>query len=169
MFRGSVRAKLDEKGRLKLPSSYLGPLLEKFGPQLFITSLDGMSAIIYPLKKWMEIEDKLSDPASLFNPDFERFRLTVNYWGREGELDSQGRIVIHSPLREAAQLDGDCVVMGDPSGHLTLLAEANAAGAVAGKPLTRKERMRVARMLSAAVPAAHSPVARNDDDPERAR
>lgn len=165
MFRGSVRAKLDEKGRLKLPSAYLGPLLEKFGPKLFITSLDGASAIIYPLQKWLEIEEKLNAGPALFNPDFDRFKLTVNYWGRECELDSQGRVVLHSPLREAAQLESDCVVMGDPAGHLTLLAEANAAGAVAGKPLTRKERMRVARMLNSAVPVPHP----GPDDSERPR
>jgi MraZ protein len=147
MFRGSARAKLDEKGRLKLPAAYLTPLLERFGAQLFITSMDGLSAQVYPLPVWLELEAKLAAPSGLLDPDLERFRMTVNYWGREVELDAQGRVVIHSPLREAAGLDGDCVVMGDPSGFLTLISQANAEAQVVAKPLTRKERARVAEKL----------------------
>jgi len=157
MFRGSARAKLDEKGRLKLPAAYLGPFIDKFGAKVFITSLDGTSAVIYPLQKWLEIENKLNDAAGLFNPDLERFKMTVNYWGREAELDGQGRVVLHSPLREAAKLDGDCVVMGDPAGFLTLIAEAQAEADLAARPLTRKERMRVAQMLNSSVPGPHLP------------
>lgn len=147
MFRGSARAKLDEKGRLKLPAAYLAPLLERFGGKLFITSMDGASAQLYPLAKWLEIEARITAPSGLFDPDLERFRMTVNYWGREAELDAQGRVVIHSPLREAAGLDGDCVVMGDPSGLLTLISQGNAESQVVARPLTRKERARVAEKL----------------------
>ena len=148
MFRGSARAKLDEKGRLKLPAAYLEPLTAKFGTKLFITSMNGAAARIYPLEKWLEIEARMAAHDGLFNPDLERFQQTVNYWGREAELDGQGRVVIHSPLREQAGIEGDCVVMGDPSGFLTVLSQVNAEQQIAAQPLTRKERVRVARLLS---------------------
>ena len=79
MFRGSARAKLDEKGRLKLPAAYLTPLLERFGAQLFITSMDGVSAQVYPLPVWLELEAKLAAPSGLLDPDLERFRMTVTF------------------------------------------------------------------------------------------
>ncbi len=156
MFRGSARAKLDEKGRLKLPAAYLEPLTAKFGPKLFITSMDGAAARIYPLEKWLEIEARMAAYDGLFNPDLERFQQTVNYWGREAELDGQGRVVIHSPLREQAGIEGDCVVMGDPSGFLTVLSQINAEQQVAAQPLSRKERARVARLLSGETRAGSS-------------
>lgn len=169
MFRGSARAKLDDKGRLKLPAAYLEPLTAKFGPKLFITSMDGAAARLYPLEKWLEIEARMAAHDGLFNPDLERFQQTVNYWGREAELDAQGRVVIHSPLREQAAIEGDCVVMGDPSGFLTVLSQVNAEQQIAAQPLTRKERVRVARLLggeSRAASPAKSPEP-NDGDADQ--
>ena len=58
-LRGNCPAKVDEKGRLKVPAIFLEDLTE-FGNQFYITSPTGESARIYPLKVWAEIEDKLA-------------------------------------------------------------------------------------------------------------
>ena len=39
-FRGSAPARLDEKGRLKVPTLFREQIEEAFGPELFVTSLD---------------------------------------------------------------------------------------------------------------------------------
>src|SRR5271168_1660334 len=57
-LRGNCPAKVDEKGRLKIPSVFLDELKE-YGNQFYITSTTGETARIYPMKVWSEIEDKL--------------------------------------------------------------------------------------------------------------
>src|SRR5580693_9361339 len=58
-LRGNCPAKVDEKGRLKIPSVFLDELKE-YGNQFYITSTTGETARIYPMKVWSEIEDKLA-------------------------------------------------------------------------------------------------------------
>ena len=58
-LRGNCPAKVDEKGRLKIPAVFLNDLKE-YGNQFYITSMTGESARIYPMQVWSEIEDKLA-------------------------------------------------------------------------------------------------------------
>ena len=60
MFRGNHPARVDEKGRLKVPAEYKRRTDEVYGPQFYITSKDGKRAEIYPLKEWEKIEEKLA-------------------------------------------------------------------------------------------------------------
>ena len=52
MFRGNHPAKVDEKGRLKLPSAFKQLTDAQNVTQFYITSLDGKSAQIWPLPAW---------------------------------------------------------------------------------------------------------------------
>jgi MraZ protein len=113
MLRGRYTAKVDDKGRLKIPADYLAQLLELCGEErrVFVTSLDGQRVRIYPLPVWEEQERKMeAAPAS--DPDVEEYREIVNFWGLEGIVDPQGRLRVHSPLREEAGLDGSVSVFG---------------------------------------------------------
>src|SRR5437773_12028585 len=58
-LRGNCPAKVDEKGRLKIPAVFLEALKE-YGNQFYITSTTGETARIYPMQVWSEIEDKLA-------------------------------------------------------------------------------------------------------------
>jgi MraZ protein len=49
VLRGNFSAKIDDKGRLKVPSGFRGPIEEKYGDALFVTSLTGQSVRIYPM------------------------------------------------------------------------------------------------------------------------
>ena len=111
MLRGSSLAKLDEKGRLKLPASFRAVLEPKFGSDYFVTSLRGDSVRIYPMDVWLRIEERLSRASSL-NPSVMRFKNVVNYFGQSSPMDAQGRILIHPPLREHADVRGEVVVLG---------------------------------------------------------
>jgi transcriptional regulator MraZ len=109
-LRGNYPAKVDEKGRLKIPASFLEELKE-FGNLFYITSPNGETARIYPMKVWNEIEDKLAKLPST-NKAKRKFLLRTSYFGQVVELDGQGRVLMPSVLREKAQTKGDVAVLG---------------------------------------------------------
>ena len=111
MLRGSSLAKLDEKGRLKLPAAFRALLEPKFGSEYFVTSLRGDSVRIYPMDVWLRVEERLARASSL-NPSVMRFKSAVNYFGQTSPMDTQGRILIHPLLRERANVRGEVVVLG---------------------------------------------------------
>jgi MraZ protein len=110
MLRGNKPARVDEKGRLKIPSDFVGDLKE-YGNQFYVTSETGEYARIYPMKEWAEIERKLSKLSS-HNRTKQKFLTWTNYYGQVVELDGQDRILIPTVLRETAQIKGDVDVMG---------------------------------------------------------
>ena len=111
MLRGSSLAKLDDKGRLKLPAAFRTVLEPKFGSDYFVTSLRGDSVRIYPMDVWLRVEERLSRASSL-NPSVMRFKSAVNYFGQASPMDAQGRILIHPLLRDRANVRGEVVVLG---------------------------------------------------------
>ena len=121
MLRGNIPAKVDEKGRLKIPAAFLEEL-KGFGDQFYVTSETGETARIYPMKVWEEIEAKLSRLSS-HNRTKEKFLTWTNYYGQAVEIDGQGRILIPPVLREAALMKGDV----DVNGNLTYLEVRNHA------------------------------------------
>jgi MraZ protein len=121
MLRGNIPAKVDEKGRLKIPAAFLEEL-KGFGDQFYVTSETGETARIYPMKVWEEIEAKLSRLSS-HNRTKEKFLTWTNYYGQAVEIDGQGRVLIPPVLREAALMKGEV----DVNGNLTYLEVRNHA------------------------------------------
>ena len=110
-LRGNCPAKVDEKGRLKIPAVFLDALKE-FGSQFYITSPTGESARIYPMKVWSEIEDQLEKVSSQ-NRAKRKFLMRTSYYGQTVELDGQGRVLVPAVLRESAQMKGEVDVFGN--------------------------------------------------------
>ena len=111
MFRGNHQARVDEKGRLKLPADFKRRLDEEYGPRFFITSLNGRRVQIYPMREWEKIEASMAK-LSQFDPDRARFFDVTNYYGQEVEMDAQGRVLLPQIVREAAKATGDVNVLG---------------------------------------------------------
>ncbi len=111
MFRGNAPARIDDKGRLKVPNAFRSALESKHGRELFLTSLTGEYVRIYPMPIWLQIEEKLGQMPST-HPARLRFLDRVNYFGQAGELDAQGRVIIPVRLRDAATMSGDVDVLG---------------------------------------------------------
>jgi MraZ protein len=111
VFRGNAPARIDDKGRLKMPSNFRSLLESKYGRELFLTSLTGEYVRVYPLPVWLDIEQKLGGMPST-HPSRLRFLDRVNYFGQTGELDAQGRVIIPARLRDAATMAGDVDVLG---------------------------------------------------------
>ena len=111
-FRGSAPARVDEKGRLKVPSLFRAQIEEAFGPELFVTSVDGRKVLLYPLPIWRAHEERLA-----LLPQVHRVRTKylerVNYYGQDATIDGQGRVLIPQILRDAVKLPADVVVTGN--------------------------------------------------------
>ncbi len=111
MLRGNQLAKVDDKGRLKLPSAYRAIIEPRFGREFFVTSFSGDSARIYPMEVYAEFEKRLMD-ASDVDPLVTLLQDAVSYYGQTALMDAQGRILIHPLLRERAAIDGEVAVIG---------------------------------------------------------
>jgi len=111
MLRGNYPAKVDEKGRLKIPAAFLEELREQ-GSRFFVTSENGDRMQIYPMNIWTEKEEKLAKLSS-HNRAKQKFLTRANYYGQVVELDAQGRLLIQPILRESAAIKGDVDVLGN--------------------------------------------------------
>lgn len=111
MLRGNYPATVDSKGRLKIPTAFKTFLDENYGPDFYVTSLDGQCVRIYPFSIWREIEEKLAALPSM-NKAKKKFLDRANYWGQAARMDGQGRILIPSLLREPAAMRGEVAVIG---------------------------------------------------------
>lgn len=111
-FRGSAPARVDEKGRLKVPSIFRTQIEEAFGPELYVTSLHGKNVLLYPLAMWRALEEKLAALPAVHRVK-NKFLERVNYYGQDATIDGQGRVLVPQILRDAAKLPADVVVTGN--------------------------------------------------------
>jgi len=114
VFRGNAPARIDDKGRLKVPNAFRSLLETKYGRELFLTSLSGEYVRVYPMPVWLDIEQKIAAMPTT-HPSRLRFLERVNYFGQPAELDAQGRVLIPVRLRESASMAGDVDVLGHVS------------------------------------------------------
>ena len=111
MLRGNYAAKIDDKGRLKIPNAFRALIEGKHGSELFVTSLTGEYVRIYPMPVWQALEEKLSRVPTT-HPARLKFLDRINYYGQTAAVDSQGRVVIHARLRDSAGMMGEVDVFG---------------------------------------------------------
>ena len=111
MLRGNSPAKIDDRGRLKIPNGFRSLIEDEHGRDLFVTSLHGDSVRLYPMTVWTAIEKRLSQIPST-HPSRLKFLDRVNFFGQAAALDKQGRVVIPQLLRESAAMAGDVSVLG---------------------------------------------------------
>jgi MraZ protein len=111
MLRGNYTARMDSKGRLKVPTPFRRMVEEKHGAGVYVTSLTGENVRIYPLSEWESIEQRLALLPSM-DPARRKFLDRTNYYGQQAELDTQGRVLIHPLLRRSAGVVGDVAVLG---------------------------------------------------------
>lgn len=116
MFRGNYPARVDEKGRLKLPAEFKRQIDKEYGVEFYITSRDGKEAEIHPLPEWQKFEEKLAQVPS-FHAAKKKLLKWLNYFGQQTEMDATGRVLMPQVLREKARLTGDVIVYGEET-HL---------------------------------------------------
>jgi MraZ protein len=111
VLRGNYAAKIDDKGRLKIPNAFRSLIEGQHGAEVFVTSLTGEYVRIYPMPIWMALEEKLGRMPST-HPARLKFFDRVNYYGQTAAIDSQGRVLLHGRLREASGISGEVDVFG---------------------------------------------------------
>ena len=146
MFRGNIPAKIDEKGRLKLPSDFKQLLDAANVTQFYITSVDGKQAEIWPLPEWEKREKKLLR-SSTMNDAVEKYLNLTSYYGQQVEMDQQARIVLPQILRGTAKLDAEVAVMGKIN-YLEVHNLAQFEEALPANAMTVEDRRAVAAVLS---------------------
>lgn len=119
--RGVFKVTIDDKGRLKLPAAiaeYLQGLGEK---KVFITTLDTKEVRIYPLSSWRKTEKLLEEPGDDFSDRQDLAMIASNY-GKDDELDGQGRLTLPGDLRKKLGLEKDEARLRCFQGHLKLVS-----------------------------------------------
>ena len=114
MFRGNHLLTLDDKGRLSVKKYHLA-LKEEYGPKMAIT-IDPYEdcLVVYPLPEWKQVEEKLGELPGLGVKAEEGEQVKAAWTHRlvignveYCDLDSHGRLLISSDLRERAGISLD--------------------------------------------------------------
>lgn len=111
MFRGVATLNLDSKGRLAVPSRYRDALIVHSGGRVVITADPSECLLLFPLPEWEPIEKKLNSLSS-FNPQTRTLQRLLVGNAADLELDSAGRILLPSMLRQFAALEKNVVLVG---------------------------------------------------------
>ncbi|AMH18040.1 MraZ family cell division protein [Hafnia paralvei ATCC 29927] len=112
MFRGATTINLDGKGRLAVPMRYRELLLEESQGQMVCTiDLHQPCLLLYTLPQWEVIEQKLSRLSSM-NPVERRIQRLLLGHASECQMDSAGRLLIASTLRQHAGLTKQVMLVG---------------------------------------------------------
>ena len=113
MFRGLTAIQIDAKGRLNIPSRYRTVLLDEAAGNAVVLTIDTEQPclLLYPIPRWVEIEQKLEQLSS-FHPASRRIQRLLMGHATDVELDSQGRILLPPLLREYARLDKSAMLVG---------------------------------------------------------
>jgi MraZ protein len=144
MFRGNHPAKVDDKGRLKLPAAF--KLLVDAGcvSHFYITSTDGKSAEIWPLPEW-EKREQLLAPYSM-DESVQRYLDATSYYGQQIQIDIQGRLLLPQILRGSATLNDDVVVLGKMT-YLEVVNREHFENRLKANEVTSEDRKAVAAIL----------------------
>ena len=111
IFRGINNLTLDAKGRMAIPSRYRERIMASCGGQLIVTVDRDRCLLVYPLHEWEVIEEQLAALPSLNKQSRLLQRLLIGH-ATEAELDTQGRILLPTMLRDYAGLERKCVLIG---------------------------------------------------------
>ncbi len=137
MLRGNYPARIDEKGRLKVPAQFKEELERSYKGEFWVSSPDGQHAWIYPMEEWNKVEERLLN-GSVSSQLRHKFLDRANYYGQVAKWDLQGRILIPAQLREAAQIKGHVAVLGNLT-YLTVKNNDRYLAEIKDDPITTEE------------------------------
>jgi MraZ protein len=140
--RGIYPAKIDDKGRLKLPADFQQYLTGINETKVFCTSFDVRIARLYPISKWKEIEMMLKEPADDAEAA-EDLWFTAMDLGGDADMDQQGRLMIPAELRRALSIENKSVYLEHYKGHINLFGEEVYAERKQRAAANRAEKLKI--------------------------
>jgi MraZ protein len=145
MFRGNHPAKVDEKGRLKLPSAFKQLVDAGSITQFYVTSTDGESAQVWPLPEWEKREAQLAESSEM-EEAVQKYLSITGYYGQQVEMDAQTRLLIPQILRSAAGLDDEEAVLIGMGTYIEVHNRKRFEQNVLGNKLTAQDKARLAEI-----------------------
>jgi len=97
--RGLWSARVDDKGRLKLPAVFAQYLTAKQAEKVFITTMDESTGKIYTIPVWNENVKLLESGTGAERAMGKQILFRANFHGADAELDQQGRLLLPSEMR----------------------------------------------------------------------
>jgi MraZ protein len=112
-----TQAKIDDKGRLKLPSESLDWCRKSNVVNVFVTTLDKKTVRIYPKTLWVSTLNLLEGPGENASAGADLARI-AKYYGGAAEIDGQGRLTLPSTLRTVMGLGSEPVCLEHVKGRI---------------------------------------------------
>jgi MraZ protein len=139
-YIGNPKAKLDDRGRLKLPADFKSLTEKKYGKDFnafYIVSREGLDAEIYPMPEWKEHMGKvLNIPRS--HPARKKLLERYTLYGDRADMDPQGRLLFPEELRNNGMVNVEVKVSGE--GNLIRVTPLDSLRAnVKARPITEQE------------------------------
>ncbi len=115
MFRGVHNLTIDAKGRVKLPTRYQAQIDKNCdGKMVLSIHPDDACLLLYPLKDWQVLEQKIATLPAL-NIHTKRLKRKLLGHASDCELDKASRLLMPAALRTYAKLDKKLILSGQ--GH----------------------------------------------------
>ncbi len=116
MFRGQYEHTMDGKGRISVPARFREVLAEQDvtgdnADRIILTRTFEECLVAYPMDKWLNFEEKIRELPQ-FNPNVQRLKRVYIAGAVEASIDSHGRLLVPSGMRDFADLDRNCVWVG---------------------------------------------------------
>jgi MraZ protein len=112
MFRGINAITIDTKGRIALPTRYRAALgAEEKIPLVVTIDTEETCLLLYTAAEWQVIENNLQKLPS-FNKEARRIQRLLIGHATDVELDTNGRLLLPTLLRNYAQLEKEVVMIG---------------------------------------------------------
>ena len=116
MFRGTTALTLDAKGRLAIPTKHRDALTmqdddAQAGGLVLTVNPVGSHLLLYKESVFNEMQRQLMALPS-FDEDIKQLQLVMVGMAEDVEMDSAGRILVSSVLRDEVGLDKDVVFVG---------------------------------------------------------
>ena len=114
-----AQARVDDKGRLKLPAEFWEYLKQLGAEKVFITSVDLELARIYPIPVWKGNENLFENAGDLAELA-EDVAYIAKYYGGDSEIDAQGRVLMPAVLRKELSLEAQPVWLDCYNGRINV-------------------------------------------------
>jgi len=114
-----AQARVDDKGRLKLPAEFWEYLKQLGVEKVFITTIDLRLARIYPIPLWKSNENLFANAGDLAELA-EDVAYIAKYFGGDSEIDAQGRVLMPAALRKELSLESQPVWLDCYNGRINV-------------------------------------------------
>ncbi len=107
---GEYYCKLDDKGRLSLPSKLRAQIPESAGNMLVVNRGFEKCLVLYTKEDWLKETEKLNAVDDFMSPEIRRFKRIFTNGANLIPIDNASRILVPKKLLEYAALTDDVVL-----------------------------------------------------------